>query len=116
MEIGATLSHHKITAKLGAGEELLILDLESKALRSAAPLPAGEVIEPLALSGALQFIVLDGQSTWLIDLKTGESRPLFSIAPDRLANFPSLSRDDRQILIPRQSLDGDIWMIDGLGR
>ena len=97
---------------VSAGNELLILDLESQALRSVGSLPADDVVEPLGLTGAPQFVVLNAQSVWLLDLSTGESLPLFSIAPDRLANFPSLTRDERQILIPRQSIDGDIWMLD----
>jgi len=63
------------------------------------------------LSDGRRLMFLDEDKVQLIDSQSGRVREILSVAPHSFGLFPTLSRDDRWIVFPREVTEADVWLM-----
>jgi Tol biopolymer transport system component len=62
------------------------------------------------LSDSRRLLFADSGTIFLLDIESGRSREVLSIAPDDVVTF-SLSPDNRTIYFTRRTSEADIWLL-----
>jgi Tol biopolymer transport system component len=73
---------------------------------------AAEGGTPVWLSDSRRVVYPEGSVIRLMDVRTGESHPILSVAPDSIETYSlQLSTDDRTIYFTRDASASDIWLL-----